>query len=101
MTEESTAGTQRTRDDNRDEVQETWYTDQMDVKVEKVIRSGMEEDQKLLKVYAKRRATYGRLDGEGTEEVSQFTKIGEFQPQTATEVLFGLAESHGYNLEAK
>jgi hypothetical protein len=92
---------ERSRDDRVDEVEETFYDSQMGVKVEKVIRAGMEENQRLLKVYAKRRELYGTLTGEGTEEVVQYAKIAEFEPQAATEVLFGLAEAHGYDLEAK
>ena len=92
---------EHTRDDQRDEVEETFYSDRLDVKVQKVIRAGMDEDQRLLKVYAKRSSVYGTLDGSGTEEVTQYQKLAELEPQSATEVLFGLAEAHGYELEGK
>jgi hypothetical protein len=98
---ESSQPIERSRDDRIDEVEETFYHRQMGVKVERVIRAGMEENERLLKVYANRRELYGTLDGEGTEEVEQYAKVGEFSPQVATEVLFGLAEAHGYELEEK
>lgn len=98
---DSAESIEHTRDDRVDEVEETFYHRQMGVKVEKVIRAGMEENERLLKVYAKRRELYGTLTGEGTEEVEQYAKVGEFSPRVSTEVLFGLAEAHGYDLEGK
>ena len=84
-----------------DKVEETWRNNQMGVKVERVVRSGYEKDQKLLKVYGLRKDRYRSLDGDGTKEVERDVKIAEFPSEVATEVLFGLAEAHGYELEGK
>lgn len=84
-----------------DEVKETWHDRQMGVKVKNVIRKGYEEDQRLLKVYRKRTSMYGSLEGGEPREVDEWEKIGEFSPQVSTELLFGLAEAHGYDLEGK
>lgn len=84
-----------------DSVDEKWSHNEMGVLVERVTRHGIEEDQKLLKVFRPRKVKHGRLDGQGTQEVERMEKIAEFTPQAATEVLFGLAEAHGYDLEGK
>lgn len=85
--------------DRVDRVEEEWYHRQMGVKVQRVLRHGYEEDQKLLKVYGKRKDTFSALDGSGPTECERWVKVGEFPPTVATEVLFGLAEAHGYDLE--
>ncbi|WP_254810692.1 hypothetical protein [Natronosalvus amylolyticus] len=84
-----------------DTVEETWHDRQMGVKVEQAVRKGYEEDQTLLKVYRLSRECYRSLETGEPEEVEQYEKIGEFTQQTATEILFGLAEAHGYNLEGQ
>lgn len=91
----------RTDHERVDEAVETWRDRKMGVKVERVVRSGYEEDQPLLKVYGTRTDQYGSLDGEGTTESTRWVKLAEFSPTVATEVLFGLAEAHGYELEGK
>lgn len=84
-----------------DEVEETVFHRQMGVKVEKVTRHGYEEDVEYTKIYAKRKNRYGSLTGDGTEVHEHYVQIAEFPGSVATEVLFGLAEAHGYNLEAE
>lgn len=85
-----------------DDVQETVHYRQLGVKVEKVVRSGYQEDQPLTKVYRRKKmGRFKRLDGDGTEEVVRWVKLAEVEPQDATALLFGLAEAHGYDLEAK
>ena len=94
------SGTLREGTNRVDDVRETVYHRDMGVKVEKVVRSGYETDQKLTKVYRRKRSgRFSTLDGEGTQEVHRWQKIGEFEPQDATALLFGLAEAHGYDLE--
>lgn len=91
----------RNETEHKDEVEETWRHRQMGTVVERVVRHGYEEDQKLLKVYGTRTDTFSALDGSGRQEVERKVKIAEFPPTVATEVLFGLAEAHGYELEGK
>lgn len=89
------------QDDCVDEVEESWRVRKMGVKVERVVRNGYEEDQKLLKVYQKRTDKYNAIDGSGTKTAARWVKIGELPVNVSTEVLFGLAEAHGYDLEAR
>lgn len=85
----------------RDRVEETHHCDDLGVKVEKVVRTGLHGDEtELLKVYGKRTNTFASLEGgDQTVDVDRWVKIDELTPQGATEVLFGLAEVHGYELE--
>jgi len=84
-----------------DDVKETWQHAQMGVKVERVVRKGYEKDQKLLKVYGKRSDRYESLTGDEPTTNERWVKLAEFPPTVATEVLFGLAAAHGYELEGK
>jgi hypothetical protein len=75
--------------------------DDLGERVDKVtIRRGSHERTRL-EVYAKRRSMHGTLDGNGVEEVERWEKIDELSEQASTEVLFGLAEAFGYDLEAR
>ena len=83
------------------EVTESWREHDLGVRVDKVtIRRGPHERTRL-EVYAKRRSMNGTLDGSGVEEVERWEKIDELSEQASTEVLFGLAEAFGYELEAR
>lgn len=84
------------------EVTETIRERQMGVKVKKVVHRRDGHERHFTEVYTKESmGEFNRLDGEGSEEVEHWKKIAELEGQHATEVLFGLAEAHGYELEAK
>lgn len=89
------------RDPTQDEVLETAKEPHLGVKVETVLRHGYEEDVKYTKIYGKRENTYGTLTGEGSRVREHYVLLAEFPGSVATEVLFGLAEAHGYELEGK
>jgi hypothetical protein len=84
------------------EVEESWREDHLGVRVKRLRwnQPGY-EDRVRLKISAPRRDTYGSLEGDGTREVERHVEIASLPPQNATEVLFGLAEAHGYKLVEK
>jgi hypothetical protein len=83
------------------EVTDSWREHDLGVRVDTVtIRRGTHERTRM-EVYAKRRSMRGTLDGNGVEEVVRWEKIDELSEQASTEVLFGLAEAFGYNLEVR
>jgi hypothetical protein len=76
------------------------YTADFGVKVEEVSRNGYEERQEIVKIYATRKDRHRTFDGD-VAETSRYVKVAEFPGSVAYEVLVGLAEAHGYDLEAR
>lgn len=78
----------------------TWQDPHLGVKVEREVWRRNGEERRRLVVYGKRKDRHISFDGEkATRE--RFVKLGEFSETVATEVLFGLAEAHGYELEGE
>ncbi|REA00201.1 hypothetical protein DEQ92_20320 [Haloferax sp. Atlit-6N] len=82
-------------------VEETWNEKQMGVRVERCIRKHPNGDMKRIRVFRKEKARFASLDGEGETVSEKHRELVNLSPQAATEVLFGLAEAHGYRLEEK
>lgn len=88
--------------DRTDTVVETHTNRELDVTAKEVLRTGFDgEEHEFVKIYGTRTERYGALDGGGETEVERDVKLAEFPEDVTTEVLFGLAELHGYRLEAK
>ena len=68
------------------------------VKVERVSRNGYEERHEVIKVYGTRSDRYSGFNGEVTERKRK-VKIAEFPAGNTYEILVGLAEAHGCELE--
>lgn len=89
-------------DPAKDQIKETTRERDLGVKVEKVARRGYDGDtHDFIKVYGKRSDRFRSLDRSGETEVERDVKIAEFPSAVATEILFGLAEAHGYELRGK
>jgi len=83
------------------EVTDSWREHDLGVRVDKVTIRRDTHERTRIEVYAKRRSMHGTLDGNSTEEIERWEKIDELSEQASTEVLFGLAEAFGYDLEAR
>lgn len=84
------------------EVEETWEDPDLGVRVERVVRTRPDgEEVRWLTVHRKRRVKFGSLTGDGETRTISHVRVAEFPESVATEVLFGLAEVHGYDLEGE
>lgn len=63
-------------------------------------RNGYRENQNVVKVYGTRTDRYSGFDGTETRSKRE-VKIAEMPESVSYEVLLGLAEYHGYELEDK
>lgn len=89
-------------DPARDRIKETTQERHLGVTVVKVARKGYDgNEHDFIKVYGKRSDQFRSLGGSGETEVERDVKIAEFPSAVATEILFGLAEAHGYELRGK
>jgi hypothetical protein len=83
------------------ETTDTWRVDDLGVKVEKIEISRADRSVTRFDVFRKRKQAYTTLDGSEIVERDRWQKVAELSEQDSTEVLFGLAEVHGYDLEGK
>lgn len=83
-----------------DQVLDEYHVRPEGVKVERVSRNAYEGRTEWLKVYGKRSDTVRGFDGE-VRENERFVRLNEMPEPVAYEVLLGLAEAYGYDLEPK
>jgi hypothetical protein len=82
------------------EIDESWRDRNMGVIVRREIWRRLGEEKTKLVVFATRERRYNSFDGEPTTTEEEI-KIAELSETEATEVLHGLAEAHGYELQPK
>lgn len=70
------------------------------VRVERVSRNGYEERQEVIKVFGTREDEFKGFDGDVTKSRRK-VQIADLPESNAYEILVGLAEAYGYDLQPK
>jgi len=92
-----------TEDDDRIEREygDEWRHDGMGVKAQEMTLRRGDNERRQVVVSRKETQRYGSLVGGDPEPRERWAEITTLSEQEATEVMFALAEAHGYELEER